>query len=218
MASMLVISIAEEFDAVGEFLVGRMELDDVAAHAEGAALEVDVVAGVLQIDQLAEHLVAVGLHVLADGQHAALVFHRRAEPEDAADRRHQQHIIAADQVAGGGEAQAIQIVIAAGVFLDVDVALRDVRFGLVVVVIADEIADRVVGKEFLEFLVKLGGQRLVVADDQRRAIDSGDGVGHRERFARAGDAHERLKFAASLDAPPPAYRWPGADRPGAEMG
>ena len=37
-----------------------MEFDDVAADAEGAAFEIDVVAGVLQIDQLAEHLVAVG--------------------------------------------------------------------------------------------------------------------------------------------------------------
>jgi hypothetical protein len=38
-----------------------MKLDDVAAHAEGGALEIDVVAGVLEIDQLCEHLVAVGL-------------------------------------------------------------------------------------------------------------------------------------------------------------
>ena len=34
-----------------------------------------------------------------------------------------------------------------GVFFDVDVALRDVRFGLVVVVIADEIVDGVVREE-----------------------------------------------------------------------
>jgi hypothetical protein len=98
------------------------------------------------------------------------------------------------------EAQAIEIVIAAGVFFDVDVALRDVRFGLVVIVIADEIADGVIGKELLEFLIKLGGQRFVVADDQRRPIDAGDGVGHGEGFAGAGDAHEGLEFPARGNA------------------
>ena len=29
--------VAEEFDAVGEFFVGRMQLDDVAADAEGGS-------------------------------------------------------------------------------------------------------------------------------------------------------------------------------------
>ena len=42
------------------------------------------------------------------------------------------------------EAQAVDVLVDRGVFLDVDVALRDVRFGLVVVVVADEVADGVV--------------------------------------------------------------------------
>src|SRR2546423_1005090 len=58
--------VAEELDAVGELLVARMHLDDVAAHAEGRALEVHVVATVLQVDQLAQHPVAIRLHALAD--------------------------------------------------------------------------------------------------------------------------------------------------------
>src|SRR6201986_748392 len=36
--------VAEELDAVGVFVVGGVDLDDVAADAEGAATEVDVVA------------------------------------------------------------------------------------------------------------------------------------------------------------------------------
>jgi hypothetical protein len=40
--------------------------------------------------------------------------------------------------------------------------LRDVGFGLIVIVVADEILDGVLGEEFLELLVKLGRESLVV--------------------------------------------------------
>ena len=45
--------VAEEFDAVGVFVVGGVDLDDVAADAEGAAFEVDVVAVVEDFDEAA---------------------------------------------------------------------------------------------------------------------------------------------------------------------
>ena len=88
-------------------------------------------------------------------------------------RRDEQHVVAADEVARGRQAQAVQVVVAAGVLLDVDVALRDVRLGLVVVVVADEIPDGVVREQLLELLVKLGGEGLVVADDERRPVERG---------------------------------------------
>ena len=97
--------------------------------------------------------------------------------------------------AGGRQPQAVDVLVDRGVFLDVDVALRDVRLGLVVVVVADEVVDRVVRKELLELAVELGGQRLVVRQDQRRPLHGLDDVGHRERLARAGDAHQHLLLA-----------------------
>ena len=51
--------VAEQLDAVGELLVGRPDLDGVAADAELAALEGDVVALVLDVDELQEQVVAV---------------------------------------------------------------------------------------------------------------------------------------------------------------
>ena len=51
--------VAEQLDPVAELLVGRPELDHVAADAELAALERDVVAVVLDVDELQQHLVAV---------------------------------------------------------------------------------------------------------------------------------------------------------------
>ena len=83
----------------------------------------------------------------ADRHDALLVLDRRAEAEDAA---HADATISTSlrltRLLVAAETQTIQVIVAAGIFFDVDVALRDVRFGLVVVVIADEIPDRVVAE------------------------------------------------------------------------
>ena len=52
--------VAEQADAPGAVLVvGREDLDGVAAHAEGAALKVGVVALVLQGHQVGQQLASV---------------------------------------------------------------------------------------------------------------------------------------------------------------
>ena len=92
------------------------------------------------------------------GRTDSLYWPRRTQAEDAANGGDEQHVAAADEIAGGGEAQAVEIVVSAGILFDVDVALGDVGFGLVVVVVADEIADGVVGEELLE-LPRRAGRR-----------------------------------------------------------
>src|SRR5690349_23077517 len=57
----------------------------------------------------------------------------------------------------------------ARLLLDVGVGARDVGLGLVVIVVADEIFDRVVGEEALELAVELGGQDLVRRDQDRKS-------------------------------------------------
>ena len=46
-------------------------------------------------------------------------------------------------------AHAVDLLVDRGFFLDIGVGARNIGFGLVVVVIGDEILDRVVGKEDL---------------------------------------------------------------------
>ena len=55
------------------------------------------------------------------------------------------------------------------VLLDVGVAARQVRLGLVVVEVADEVLDRVVGEEVAELAVELRGEGLVVGQDRASA-------------------------------------------------
>ena len=79
--------VAEELDAHREFLVGRDDLDGVAAHPERATGECHVVAGVLDVDEQPQQRIARNLlpDLHLDGPvHVGL---RRAETVDARHRR-----------------------------------------------------------------------------------------------------------------------------------
>ena len=88
---------------------------------------------------------SVAVHRLAldEVDHHALVVAGRAEAVDARHARDDDDVLPADEGAGGGEAEAVDVLVDEGVFFDVDVALRDVGFGLIVVVVADEVMDGV---------------------------------------------------------------------------
>ena len=188
--------VAEELDPDGERFVRRVQLHHIAPDAEGAPLEVDVVAGVLDVGQPAEQGIPLAHIADPQGDHAGLIVLRRAQPEDARDRRHHDAVAPGRQAGRGREPQPVQVGVAGGVLLDVDIALRDVRFRLIIIVIADEILDRVLREELLELLVELGGQGLIVRDDQHGPVELGDDVGHREGLAAAGYAHQGLKLLA----------------------
>ena len=115
-----------------------------------------------------------------------------AEAVDARDRRDDQHVVALEQRLGRGMAQLVDLVVDARVLLDEGVGRGDVRLGLVVVVVGDEVADRVFGEQALELVVELRGERLVRRHHQRRPVHLRDHVGHREGLARAGDAEQHL--------------------------
>ncbi len=146
--------IAEKLDPHRPALfIGREHLDRVAAHAEGPAMEIVVVALVPDIHQLAQHPVAIeSLPLLDKHQHVEVHF-RLAKPVDAGDRGDDQNIVALQQGFGRRMAQLVDLVVDAGVLLDIGVGGRNVGFGLIVVVIRNEVADRVFRKQALEFVV-----------------------------------------------------------------
>src|SRR5205823_6109748 len=90
-------------------------------------------------------------------------------------------------------------VVPRGVLLDVEVGLGNVRLGLVVVVVGDEVLDGVVGEELAQLVAELGGERLVVGDQEGRALHLLDDPGHRRRLAGAGRAEHRLVALARLE-------------------
>ena len=136
----------------------------------------------------------------------------RADAVDAGHGGDDDDVVALEQRARGGVAHAVDLLVDRGFFLDVGVGARHVGFGLVVVVVGDEVLDRVVGEEALELAVELRRQRLVGRQDQRRALRRGDDVRHGEGLARAGDAEQHLVALLPARRRPPARRWPWAGR------
>ena len=133
-------------------------------------------------------------------QHHAEIRFGRADAVDAGDGGDDDDVAALEERARGAHAQLVELVVDGGFFFDVGVARGHVGFGLVVIVIADEIFDGVLREERFEFVKELRGERLVVREDDGGAIGLLDHLGHGEGFARAGDAEEDLMAVAVVEA------------------
>ncbi len=192
--------VAEELDAVGVLVVGGIDLDDVAANAEGAAAEVGIVALVEDFDEAAGDVFAADALAFFEQQQHAVVGFRRAEAVDAGHGGDDDGVAALEERAGSGKAELVQLLVDGGFFLDVEVAGGNVGFRLVIVVIRHKILDRVVGEELLELVEELGGEGFVMGEDESGAVEVLDHLGHGEGFAGAGDAEQDLMLLAGLDA------------------
>ena len=80
-------------------------------------------------------------------------------------------------------AQPLDLVVDGAVLFDKGVRMGDVGLGLVIVVIGDEILHGVFREELLELAAKLGGQGLVVGQNQSGPVQPCDDIGHGKGLA-----------------------------------
>jgi len=163
--------VAEELHADGQLLVHGDDLHGVPAHPEGAAGEVDVVAGVLHGHEAAQQLVAVNDLPHGQRRHAVHVLLGGAQAVDARDRGDHDRVAAGQQGVGGRVAQALDLVVNGGVLLNEGVRLGDVGLGLVVVVVGHEVLHRIVRQQLAELGGHLGGQGLIGLQNEGGALE-----------------------------------------------
>ena len=190
--------VAEELDAHALFFVRRVDFDDVAADAKRAAPEVVIVPLVLDLDELSQNLIAADSLSPFERQQHAVVRLWRTEAVDARDAGDDDHVATLEERPGGREAHPVDFVVDRRFLLDVRIGRRHVGFRLVVVVVADEVFDGVVGEKAAEFLIELCGERLVVDHHQGRAVHARDGLRHGEGLAGSGDTEEDLMTVATI--------------------
>ena len=179
-------------------LIGRHNLKHIPVHAEGAAVKINLVPLILNIDQVTDHVVPVALLPRAERNDHPLVVLRAAQTVNAGNRRNHNDILPLDQRRRGGKPEFIDLLIPAGILLDIGIRRGHIRLRLVVVVIGHEIFHGVLRKEFPELAVKLCRQCLVVRDDQGRFLQSLDHVRHGECLARTGHAEQCLRLISFL--------------------
>jgi hypothetical protein len=95
--------------------------------------------------------------------------------------------------------QPFDLVVDRRVLLDIGVGLRDVRLGLVVVVVRDEVLDGVVRKELTELGGELGRERLVGCHDKGRPLQLLDQPCGGRALSRAGGTEQHDVLLPRLD-------------------
>ena len=195
--------VAEQLDADCPLLDCRDDLDDVPAHAEVSALELEIVAAVIDVDQAAQDLVPFYPVPHPQGQLLFPELDRRSQAENAGNGRHDNDVPPLEQGGHRPQPQAVDLLVEVDFLLDVGVGSRAIGFRLVVVVVADEVLYRVVGKIPLKLTVELRGKSLVVGNDEGRPVELLDGIGHREGLAASGDPQECLELLSASD---PGYQ------------
>ena len=124
---------------------------------------------------------------------------RGPQAVDAAHRRDDDDILpSGEQCRYGTQTQTVNLLVDGEVFLDVQVGARDIRLGLVVVVIRDEILHGVVREERLHLGVELCREGLVMAHDEGGAVDFFDYIGYREGLAGACHAEQYLSRSSGV--------------------
>ena len=181
--------IPEHHQAPGDAFQMRGEnFDRVAFDAKIAAPEGDVVALVLQIDQRGEKRLSLHLLPLHKSENHPLIGFSRADAVNAGHRRHDNHIVAFQQRARRRMAHAVELFIHHGFFFDIGVRARDIGFGLIVIVIADEIFDGVIREKRFHFSIQLRRQCFIGRKDQRRALQRLNCMRDGKGFAGSCDA------------------------------
>ena len=144
--------VAEHLDSCDGGFISRLQFDGVASHPKISTAKCHVVAFVLQVHQPTQNTLLVVLNTLMQLEQIALVLLGIAHAVNTAHRCHHDHITTSEQCFGGRVAEPIDFVVDRRVFFNEGVTRRNVRLGLVVVVVADEILHPIVREELLHLL------------------------------------------------------------------
>ena len=97
-------------------------------------------------------------------------------------------------------AHAVDLLVNIAFFFDIGVGARHIGFRLVIIVIRNEILDRIFWKEGFELAIKLRRERFVGGKNKRWTLGAVDDLRHGEGLARTGDAKQHLVTLTSFNA------------------
>lgn len=112
---------------------------------------------------------------------------------DTGHRSHDDHVPPFKERHGRRMAKPVDLLVHGRILFNIGIGGGDVRFRLVIIVVAHEIVHRVVREKILEFAGGLRGQRLIRRNDERRPLYLLDDLGHGKGLARSRCAEQDLR-------------------------
>ena len=182
--------------------IGKRYVHGVSLHSDLASVQRNIVAHIKSVKQAAEQLVAVHRHAHFQVDYVLVKGRGVSHSVDAGHAAHHNYVPAtAQEGAGGGKPQLVNLVIDGKVFLNVSVRCGDIGFGLVIVVITDIILHGVVGEELFHLAIELRRKRLVVAQNQCGTLATGNHIGNGKGLSASRHTQKGLRKQAVLKPP-----------------
>ena len=144
-----------------------------------------VIALVLHAHQLGDGVALADFVASTHRHHHAVVALGLTNTVDGRHSSHHDHIAPLQDTFGATQAHLLDVLVDRAVFFNEQVALRHIGFGLVVVVVTDEILHSVLGEKLAEFAVKLSSQCFIRRKDDGRTPHAGNHIGHGKGLARS---------------------------------
>ena len=204
--------VAKEVYAYRRVAIRREYIEYVALHPIRAPLEIHVVPLVLNVVQMPQHVLAAVLLANVQRYDHLPVVVGRAHAVDAGDARDDDDIRPLHERPCGREPELLYLLVDVRVLLNIGIRAREVRLGLVVVVVGDEVLDRILRKEVPKLGKKLRGQGLVGGKNKRRLLNRLDDPGHSKRLTGSGYAEKGLERVFGTAPTDQLVNRPGADR------
>ena len=133
--------------------MGWPNFDDIAAYPESAAGEGRVITCILQVDQGGNDFARIILITDFEIHNHIAIALDRAETIDTRYRRDDDHIIPLEQSPGGGMTHTVNLLVDARIFFDKGIGPWHIGFGLIIIIIRDEIGHRIVGEKFFKLAI-----------------------------------------------------------------
>ncbi len=179
-------------------IVRREHFNRITPHAERPTLESCIIALILQRNQIGEQLALLNLLTNLQLEGHGRIGLNRSNTVDTGDRRHDDHIITFQQRAGCRVAHPVNLLVDRAFFLNKRIRPCHIGFGLIVVIVRDEILDRIVREEAFELPIELRRQRLVGRKDQCRTLCLRNQLRHGEGLTRTRNTQQNLRIIAIL--------------------
>ena len=142
--------IVKHFYTHGFFIVTcRNNFNYITAHTKSTTLKSNVVTVILNFHQFAQNSLTVNNLPRPQRKHHIVIFLRCAQTINARHTGNNNYVTAFKQRAGGRVAQFINLIVNGSVLFNISIALRNIGFRLIIIVVRYKIFNRVIRKERL---------------------------------------------------------------------